>query len=464
MTLRLYNSLTRQIEDFKPLKEGEVSLYACGPTVYYYAHIGNFRSFVLADLVYRTLKFNAFNVRYIMNLTDVGHLTGDNLGDANIGNDRLEQAADKEGKSAREIADFYIKHFLLDYEKLKLSRPLKFTRATDYIAEQIELVRVLERKGYTYKTSDGVYFDTSKFASYGIMSGMVADNEEREARVSENLEKKNPSDFALWKYSPKGERRWQEWESPWGMGFPGWHIECSAMSMRELGATIDIHTGGEDHKMIHHPNEIAQSECATGEKFVRYWLHSAFMKIDDQRMGKSNNNAYTLSDIEEKGFSPVDLRYFYMTAHYRTPLNFTWGALQSASSALRKLYTVVEGYKDDSGALPDKSELRKFEEALNDDLNMPKVLAIVWDVLKNESMSEGVKLATLQKFDTVLGFGLDSHIGLEIPEKVQHLATTRQEYRKAGIWDKADVLRREIESQGYVVEDVAEGFKIKRKI
>lgn len=464
MVLRLYNSLSRQIEDFKPLKDGEVSMYACGPTVYDYAHIGNFRSFFLADILYRTLKANDYSVRFVMNLTDVGHLTGDNDGDADIGEDRLEKAADREGKSAKEIADFYIKHFILDYEKMNLSKPLKFTRATDYIREQIELVQALERRGYTYRTSDGVYFDTSKFDAYGVMSGMTLENEEREARTQTNLEKRNQSDFALWKYSPKGETRWQEWDSPWGRGFPGWHLECSAMSMRELGATIDIHTGGEDHKMIHHPNEIAQSECSTGQKFVNYWLHSAFMKVDDARMGKSNNNAYTIAEIEDRGYSALALRYFLLTAHYRTQTNFTWGALESSQNALKKLYTVIEGYKDDKNAEPDGDYIDDFMTAVNDDLNMPKALAVVWDLLKDEELSEGVKLVTLQRFDTVLGLDFESHIGLEIPEKVHQLVATREMYRKSGIFDKADLVRREIASQGYVVEDTPQGPKIKRNV
>lgn len=456
---KLYNSLTKKVEEFKPLRPDEVTLYSCGPTVYNFAHIGNFRSFYLADLAHRSLRFHNYNVRFIMNLTDVGHLTDD----ADAGDDKLEKAADREGKSAKEIADFYIKQFLSDYDELNLLRPTKFTRATDYIEEQIELVRVLERKGYTYKTSDGIYFDTSKFADYGVMSGLTLENDEREERVEENLEKRNAADFALWKFSPKGERRWQEWNSPWGVGFPGWHIECSAMSMKELGATIDIHTGGEDHKMIHHPNEIAQSECATDKKFVNYWLHSAFMKVNDTRMGKSNNNMFTVADVVEKGYSPLALRYFYMTAHYRTPVNFTWGALQSADNAMKKLFTVLEGYKEDQEADVNEEYMRAFSDAIGEDLNTPKALAVVWDMLKSD-LPESTKLKTLLKFDNVLGLGLDSHIGLEIPQKVLNLAVTRNEYRKAAIWDKADLVRREIESHGYLVEDLPTGYKLKRKV
>lgn len=459
MAVKLYNSLSKKLETFKPINSGVVSMYSCGPTVYNYAHLGNFRAFAFADTVYRILTFNGYKVNFIMNLTDVGHLTDD----ADAGEDKLEKAAELEGKTSKEIADFYIKHFVMDYEKLNLEKPAKFTRATDYIAEQIDLVQTLERRGYTYKTSDGVYFDTSKFSSYGELSGLTNENTERDSRVEEKTEKKNQSDFALWKLSPPGVRRWQEWESPWGLGFPGWHVECSAMSMRELGPTIDIHTGGEDHKMIHHPNEIAQSECATGQKFVNYWLHAAFMQVDSSKMAKSSGNFYTIADVETKKINPIALRYFYMSAHYRSPLNFTWGALQSAENALKKMYSVIEGYKDDSSANLDKETLDKFLEAINDDLNMPKALAVVWDMLKSD-LNEGVKIATLLKFDEVLGFKLDRHVGLEIPKDILNLAHIRNEYRKAAIWDKADVIRRKLEKAGYIIEDAGTSYTVRRKI
>ena len=459
MTLSLYNSFTKRTEPFKPIRSDYVTLYSCGPTVYDYAHIGNFRSFFLADFVYRTLVFNGYNVRYIMNLTDVGHLTDD----ADQGDDKLELAAEKERKSAREIADFYIKHFINDYDKLGLSRPLKFTRATDYIQEQIELVRALEVRGFTYKTEDGIYFDTSKFPAYGQMSGLTLTNTQREERINENSQKRNSSDFALWKFSPENSKRWQQWQSPWGMGFPGWHVECSAMSMRELGASIDVHTGGEDHKMIHHPNEIAQSECSTGQKFVNYWLHSSFMRVNDERMGKSNKNIFTIADVEAKGFTPLAVRYFYMSAHYRTPTNFTWGALQSAQNALKKLYSVVEGYRDRQGAQPDEETLSNFLTAINDDLNTPKALSVTWELLKGD-LPEEVKLITLLKIDEVLGLNINQHVGLEIPKKITDLAETRFQYRKNGIWDKADIIRREIEENGYVIDDSASGYKVRKKI
>jgi cysteinyl-tRNA synthetase len=413
----------------------------------------------MADLMYRTLVFNDYKVKFIMNMTDVGHLASD----ADEGADRLEAAAEKEGKSAKDIAEFYIEDFLQSYNKLNLTHPLKFTRATEYIQEQINLVKVLEDKGFTYRTSDGIYFDTSKFPEYGKLSGLTADNIKEGARVEVNPEKKHPNDFALWKFSPSDKKRWQEWESPWGIGFPGWHIECSAMSLVELGQPIDIHMGGEDLKMTHHPNEIAQSECATGKPFVRYWVHSAFLTVDGGKMSKSLNNFYTVKDIIAKGFDPLALRYFYMTAHYRNQINFTWEALQSAHNSLKKIRELVSSYKEDSKVKPSEKYIERFTDKINDDLNFPEALAVVWEMLKN-SISEPQKIATILKMDEVLGFKLDESLNIQIPVEVVNLAKMRVEYRKGGIWDKADVLRRQISDLGYIVEDVPGGtYKLKRK-
>ena len=284
------------------------------------------------------------------------------------------------------------------------------------------------------------------------------------ARVEPNPDKRNPSDFALWKFSKKEEKRWQEWDSPWGVGFPGWHIECSAMSMKELGDTIDIHLGGEDLKMIHHPNEIAQSECATGKKFVNYWMHGAFLQVDGGRMGKSLGNAYTIKDIETRGYEPMALRYFYMTAHYRSGLNFTWDALQASQNSLKKLYDLIGSYKESKESQPNQRFISKFTESLNEDLNLPKALAVLWDMLKSE-IPEPEKLMTALKMDEVLGFNLVDYVGFEIPQKIEDLAKTRSEYRKNGIWDKADIVRKQISEMGYVVEDTPNGkYKVKRKL
>jgi cysteinyl-tRNA synthetase len=462
--IKLYNSLTKDVEIFKPINPELVTIYLCGPTVYDYVHIGNYRTYTLGDILHRTLLFNNYRTKYVMNLTDVGHLTGDNVGDADTGDDRLETSAEKEGKSAREIADYYIDDFYKGVDKLNYLKPDKYTRATDYIDQQIGLIRTLEKNGYTYETSDGVYFDTTKFDEYGALSGIDKDAIREGARVDANPEKMNPTDFALWKFSPKDKKRWQEWDTPWGVGFPGWHLECSAMSMEELGDTIDIHAGGEDLKMIHHTNEIAQSECATRKKFVNYWTHGAFLQVDGGRMGKSLGNAYTLDDIEHKGFEPMALRYFFMTAHYRSTLNFTWEALQGAQNSLKRIYDIVGSYKESMEAQPSQRFLMKFNEHINEDLNMPKAMATMWDMLKSE-LPEPEKLVTILKMDEVLGFNIVDYIGFEIPQKIIDLASTRAEYRKAGIWDKADIIRKKVAEMGYVVEDLPNNkFKVKRKM
>lgn len=460
--MRIFNSLSKQIEDFNPIEADSVKMYCCGPTVYIYPQIGNWRTFMLADFLYRALKLNGYKVDFIMNLTDVGHLY-EEAGNPEGGEDKIEKQAHEEGKSAKEIVEFYAKGFLKDYKDLNLTEPRKFTKASEYIDEQIDLIATLEEKGYTYKISDGVYFDTAKFEKYGKLSGLTIENIKEGARVDPNPEKKNPTDFALWKFSPKDQKRQQEWQSPWGTGFPGWHLECSAMVLTELGDTIDIHAGGEDLRMIHHQNEIAQSECATGKKFVNYWVHGAFLMVDGGKMSKSLGNFYTLDDVRNKGFSPIDLRYLFMTAHYRTPLNFTWEALSSAQNSLRKIYEIVGSYEHDPKAEVSEKYMKKFKEKIDDDLNMPEASAVVWELLKS-SISEPSRLNTILKMDEFLGLRLQEHIGYEIPEKVIDLAKMRREYRKGGIWDKADVIRRQMVDLGYIVEDLPSGeFKIKKK-
>jgi len=459
--MRLYNSIYKKVVDFKPLNPDIVTMYSCGPTVYKEAHIGNFRTYTLSDLVYRALKFNGYNVKFIMNLTDVGHL----VGDSDEGEDKIEKSAREEGRSAKDIADFYTEKFLVDYDRLNLTRPNKFTKATEYIDNQIALIKILEEKGYTYKTSDGIYYDTSKFDNYGQLSGLRADNVKEGARVEINPEKRNPTDFALWKFSnkDKGEKRQQEWMSPWGLGFPGWHIECSAMCLAELGDTIDIHIGAEDLKMVHHQNEIAQSEAATDKKFVKYWVHGGFLTIDDATMSKSIGNISTVSDVITEGYDPLALRYFYMTSHYRGPLNFSWNGVKSAQNSLFKLYEIVEALKEKSDAILSEKHMNRFNEAIDNDLNMPKALAVMWDLIKSD-LNEPVKVATLLKMDQIFGFDIHKHVGFEIPENVLNLAKSRAEYRKNGIWDKADVIRKQIAESGYLLEDTDEGqYKIKKK-
>lgn len=458
--MELYNSLTQKIEPFESAKLPFVSMYSCGPTVYSFPSIGNYRTYALSDMLVRALTFDGYKVKNVMNLTDVGHLASD----ADDGEDKLEKQAEKEGRGAKEIADFYIKDFISGLAKLNINQPAKFTRATEYIEDQIELIKTLENKGYSYQTDDGIYFDTSKFPKYGELSGLTAETILEGVRVEKNPQKRNASDFALWKFSPKDKKRWQEWESPWGLGFPGWHIECSAMAMKELGETIDIHVGAEDLKMIHHQNEIAQSECATGKKFVRYWIHGAFLLVDGGRMGKSLGNAYTIADLEAQGFDPLALRYFYTAAHYRSPLNFTFEALKNAQNSLKKLYEIIESYRFDKEVNYSEKFITRFTEKLHDDLNMPGAVSVMWDMLKS-SISESQKLVTILKMDDVLGFDIDAHIGFVVPQDILDQARTRQAYRSSGIWDKADMIRRELLAKGYLVEDNPDGtYRVKRKI
>lgn len=467
--LKLYNSLSREVEEFTPLKAGQVGMYTCGPTVYDFAHIGNFRTYTTADLLIRVLQYNGNNIKYVMNLTDVGHLTGDNLGDADTGEDRMEKSAKKEGKTAWEIAEFYSDQFIEDYKKLNLTQPELFAKATDHIQEQIDLIRELEDKGYTYTTSDGVYFDTNAFPDYGVLSNL--DQIKEGARVEKNPEKRNPRDFALWKFSPEGETRQMEWKSPWGVGFPGWHIECSAMSMKYLGESFDIHAGGIDLKETHHPNEIAQSEAATGRPFVKYWLHSAFMLVQGERMSKSKGNNYRLYDLEKEGYDPMSLRYLYMQTHYRQEMNFTFAALDGATQAVSRLRELVIGFKnnpDDGDARATAAYDKRFFDALNDDLNMPQALGIMWELLKSEA-SNTAKLNSLMRYDAILGFDLGavkekkSLIPIEeVPEDVLALIEERQSLRREKKFHLADQFRNKIRRRGFEILDGKNGLEIRK--
>ncbi|MFH1295242.1 MAG: cysteine--tRNA ligase, partial [bacterium] len=375
-----------------------------------------------------------------------------------------ELSATQEGKSAKDIVSFYTKQFMADYDKLNLTKPEKFTQASQYIKEQIDLIRRLKEKGFTYTIDDGVYFDTAKFKDYGHLSGNTEESIREGARIEPNPQKRHPTDFVLWKFSPEYSNMWKEWDSPWGNGFPGWHMVCSAMNFKELGEQIDLHVGGEDHRAIHHQNEIAQSEAASGKKFSQFWLHVAFLQVEGGRMGKSLGNAYTLADLESKKFLPASLRYFYMTGHYRKPLNFTWESLTSAQQSLKKLYEAVSSYNvsKDSQGLVSEELMQKFERAINDDLNMPRALSAAWEVVKSDE-DEDIKVATLLKLDEVLGLGFDELIGFEVPKEVDDLARTRWEYKKVGIWDKADFIRRQIDELGFTVDDSTAGYRVKKK-
>lgn len=463
--MRIFNSLTRQIEEVRPLDPPFVTMYTCGPTVYSFAHIGNFRTYTMADVLLRVLKVNSFKPTYIMNLTDVGHLTGDNLGDADIGEDRMEKSARKEGKTAWEVADFYAEAFLHDFEKLNLLKPEHFVKATEHIKEQIELIEKLAARGFTYQTTDGIYFDTSKFANYGLLSNLTDVKEG--ARVRVNPEKKNPRDFALWKFSPNpksgGQKRQMEWQSPFGTGFPGWHIECSAMSMKYLGESLDIHAGGIDLRETHHPNEIAQSEAATGKQFVKYWFHVAFMLVGGERMSKSLGNNYKLYDLEKEGFDPLSLRYLYLQTHYRQEMNFSFQALEGAKNALEKIKRELETW--DKPGNEDSPYTREFLTAVNDDLNLPEALAVMWKLFKSPEPSS-VKAHSLFKMDQVLGLGFEEFYYQAkkdisvVPMEVRDLVAQRERLRRDKHFQQSDTLRRKIRKLGYDVEDTKNGTKI----
>lgn len=471
----LYNSLSREKEKFEPINPPKVGVYACGPTVYDYLQIGNLRTFTSADILVRTLEYAGYEVNYVMNITDVGHLTGDNLGDASEGEDRIEKSARKKGESAWDIAEKYTKAFMHDIERLNFKKPDVLPKATDHIEEQINLVKDLEGKGFTYKTSDGIYFDTQAYEEktgnkYGELSTL---DEIREGvRVEKNPEKKNKRDFALWKFSDKEEKRQMEWDSPWGVGFPGWHIECSAMSMKYLGKTFDIHIGGEDLRQTHHPNEIAQSEASTGETFVNYWVHGAFLQVEGKKMGKSLGNYVTLNDLEEKGYEPLALRYLYLTAHYRDPINFTWDGLEAAQKGLNRLRMqalTAKAQKTRTVLSKEKEEKmsgfrEEFLKAVYDDLNTPRALAVLWEAVKSNIPGPD-KYDLMITFDEILGLGLREikEESLEIPEEVESLLEKREEYRKAEEFEKADDVRKEIEKKGYEIEDTSKGPRLKKK-
>jgi len=462
--MKLFNSLTRKVEEFEPREEGKVGMYTCGPTVYSRPTVGNWRTNILSDLVKRSFEYLGYEVTSVMNLTDVGHLTSN----ADEGEDKLEKAAKKEGKDAWQMAEFYIDDFKKGMKELNMEMPEVLPRATEHIKEQIELVKKIEEAGLTYRTSDGIYFDVAEYEKKGNKYGQLSTLDEiREgARVEINKEKRDSRDFALWKFSPKDEKRQMEWESPWGVGFPGWHIECSAMGMKYLGEQFDLHLGGEDLKSTHHPNEIAQSECGTGKKpFVKYWVHGAFLLIDGGKMGKSLGNAYTLDDVKEKGFEALDLRYFYLTGHYRKQLNFTWQALGAAREARLKLKKLVSEWQEGDEGKEGKEVIgweKKFREAVENDWQMPQALAVVWEMVKDDQLSNGQKLFLITKFDQILGLDLLGDKTEDIPEEISVLLKKREEAREAKKWDEADRLRKEIEEKGWRVLDGKNGAKLEK--
>ncbi|HCJ52239.1 MAG: cysteine--tRNA ligase [Candidatus Kerfeldbacteria bacterium RIFCSPLOWO2_01_FULL_48_11] len=454
--LQLYNTLTRMKEPFTPLKPGEVSLYTCGPTVYNYAHIGNLRTYIFEDLLKRVLSSNEYRIKHVMNITDVGHLTSD----ADEGEDKMEKGAAREHKTVWEVAEFYTKEFKNNLADLNISEPDVWCKATDHIKEQVAWVQKLEEKGFTYITSDGVYFDTNKLPNYGKLTGQKLSELKEGARVEKNSEKRNPTDFALWKFSPKGSKRQMEWESPWGKGFPGWHLECSVMARKYLGETIDIHCGGIDHIPVHHTNEIAQVEAVTGKPFVRIWMHGAFLEMDKTKMAKSGENFITLQTLKDKKIQPLSYRYFCLGTHYRKRLNFSWEALEAAQNGYENLCALTAGLGEPKIGCAEFE--KKFTDAVNDDLNMPKALGVVWDMLKSSNPPHAKK-ASLLKFDEVLGLNLKDAKPIEVPDDVRKLMEQREELRKQKKWDESDQLRDEIADKGFRVEDTPAGTIVKQR-
>ncbi len=456
MSLSLYNSLTRSLETFEPLRRDLVGVYTCGPTVYGTASIGNFRAFLFADILVRVLRYNGHRVKWVMNITDVGHLTDD----ADQGEDKMEVGSKREGKSAWDIAREYTDEFLLDMDRLHIVRPDVLPRATGHIAEQIAIIQQLETNGHTYATSDGVYFDTSTLRDYGSLAGQAIEEKEEGARVEGNREKRRASDFALWKRSPKGEKRQMEWDSPWGVGFPGWHIECTAMSMKELGELYDIHTGGADHKMVHHPNEIAQAQGSKGTTEARVWMHNEFLQVDGGKMSKSLGNVYTIENVVERGIDPIAFRYLTLTVHYRNHLNFTWESLAAAASALTKLRQIVREWETPSIGCAEYDA--RFAEAVSHDLDIPKSLAIVWELVNDTKLPTSSRAQSLKKWDAVLGLGLMDFIArpLMVPEEVQKLVQEREAARVERDFATSDRIRDEIKKAGFLVEDTANGPRV----
>ncbi|KKS89208.1 MAG: Cysteine-tRNA ligase [Parcubacteria group bacterium GW2011_GWC1_43_11b] len=464
MALTFYNTLGREKTEFTALKPPVVGIYSCGPTVYDYAHIGNLRAYVFADLIGRVLRRQGFQTHHLINITDVGHLVGENSN----GEDKVEKKAKADHKTTKEIVDFYTQAFFVDLAKIAIDRrQFEFPKASDHVADQIELIKKLEAKGFTYQTSDGLYFDTSKYPAYAELGKLDLAGLKEGARVEKNPEKKNPSDFALWKFSRPAETRQQEWDSPWGIGFPGWHIECSAMSMKYLGEHFDIHTGGIDHISVHHSNERAQSEGATGQPFVNYWLHTDFLTVDSQKMAKSLGNFYRLEDLENKGYHPLGFRYFLLSAHYRSALNFTWEALAGAETAWQRLINLAREWKSQAENISGKISVdyqKKFNSFLDNDLNTPQGLALIWDMAKDSNLSPVDKFATLIDFDTVLGLQIAEHLNNEkISTEITLLAEEREKARHNKDWAEADRIRQELADLGYEVLDTETGYNLRPK-
>ena len=468
MALALYNTLTRRKEEFTPLAPGKVRMYNCGPTVYMFAHIGNFRAFMLADLLRRYFEYRGLEVDQVMNITDVGHLTGD----ADEGEDKLEKAARQEKKDPWQIAEFYTQAFFEDIDALGIRRATAYPRATGHVADMIETVRTLIAKHHAYVVNGCVYYDVTSFPAYGRLSGNTLEKLSAGARLEVNPDKRNPHDFALWVTDPK---HIMKWESPWGVGYPGWHLECSTMSQKYLGETLDIHTGGEDNIFPHHECEIAQSEGATGKTFVRCWLHTRFLMVDGKKMSKSLGNFYTLKDLLQKGLDPMAIRYTLMSSHYRQQLNFTFDAVEASAGAIKRLREFIlnmeaaagQGENPEVARLIDAARA-SFGREMDDDLNIAGALAHVFDFVRDVnklpvSRADGARAAAfIRSIDNILGV-LPALPEQSVDAEVEALIAERQAARKARDFKKADAIRDQLKARGIVLEDTPQGVRWKRE-
>lgn len=473
--LKLFNSLSKTKEEFKPINPGKVGMYTCGPTVYGFVHIGNLRSYILSDTARRYLEYNGYEVRLIKNVTDVGHLTEDDLGQADSGEDKLLKAASKEKKTPEEIAKFYEGYFKSTEKEMNILPAQYFPRATAHVPQMIKIIESLLKKGFAYEKNGNVFFDVTKFSDYGKLSGNTLENLRVGARLEEHPDKRNPWDFALWLKAPK--EHLLKWESPWSLGYPGWHIECSAMSTEYLGETIDIHTGGEDNIFPHHEAEIAQTECYTGKKFVNYWLHTRHLLVDGQKMSKSKGNLYTLEDIKEKGFSAMDIRILLLSSHYRSKMDFSWNALDQARKNLQRINDFVLNLETiaarniSGGKFDPDAYQEKFEAAMDDDLNTPLGLSVVYEMITdvNKKIAEdGLSsddakkiLALWKKINSVFGFVLSGQA--EIPQEIKDLVQKREDARKGKDFKQSDDLRALIEKKGFILKDTKDGPVVKQK-
>lgn len=460
--LKLYNTLSRKKELFKSINKKEVGLYTCGITAYNYAHIGNLRTYLFEDILKRTLLYNKLKVKHVMNITDVGHLTDDE----DEGEDKIEETAKKEKKSPKQISEFYANAFFENLKDLNIIKPDIKCKASEHIPDMLNLIKKIEKNGYTYKGKNGnIYFDTSKFKEYGKLAKLKLEDLKAGSRTEIDPNKKHPRDFVLW-FSLQGTKfkgHLQKWNSEFGEGFPGWHIECSAMSMKYLGDNFDIHCGGIDHIPVHHTNEIAQAEAATRKKWVNYWLHGEFLVLDKAKMSKSEGNFITLKTLTDKGYSPMDYRYLILNTHYRKPLTFAYSALESAKNAYDKLKNIILELKTKKDSKKSKNNYEKeFLESINDDLNMPKALSVLWSVLRDSKLGSKEKLDLAYKFDKVLGLSLKEIKEEKIPKEIKDLAEKRLKARKEKDWEASDKLRDKIKSKGYEIKDSKEGYSVQK--